>query len=140
MPLTIGAAAGRYAVTYRIGGTVSTRDVLLPAGTAATLHGDIATQIAALHGVAVGLVTVTHVFPLTIVLSEAFTPTNVDGEIAALTFSSTPTQAQCNALRDKCEALADDLRTLVSLLGSVPVPGLNATTTTTTTSTTTSGG
>lgn len=35
-----------------------------------------------------------------------------DGDISSLTFSSTPTQAELEALRDKCEALADDCRAL----------------------------
>jgi hypothetical protein len=41
---------------------------------------------------------------------------NVNGAIAALTFSSTPTQAEAVALRDACETLADDVRALSTLI------------------------
>jgi len=41
---------------------------------------------------------------------------NADGAIGALTFSATPTQAECQALRDQCELLADDVRTLKAAL------------------------
>ena len=41
---------------------------------------------------------------------------NVDGEIAGLTISDPPTQAEIQALRDKCEELADDVRALVALV------------------------
>lgn len=37
-----------------------------------------------------------------------------DGTIAALTFSATPTQAECEALRDQCEILRDALATLLT--------------------------
>lgn len=46
---------------------------------------------------------------------------NTNSEIGGLTFSSTPTQAEANALRDKCEELADDLRALQAALNT---PGL----------------
>ena len=46
----------------------------------------------------------------------AVTLGNTDGEIAALTFSTTPTQAEAIALRDKAEELADDVRNLSVLL------------------------
>lgn len=39
-----------------------------------------------------------------------------DGDFASLTFSATPTQAECQTLRDKCEILADDLRMLKAAL------------------------
>ena len=42
--------------------------------------------------------------------------TNTDGAFTSLTFSSSPTQAECQALRDKCEVLADDLRALKAAL------------------------
>ena len=42
--------------------------------------------------------------------------TNENGDFASLTFSATPTQAECQALRDKCEVLADDLRMLKTAL------------------------
>jgi len=41
---------------------------------------------------------------------------NTNSEISALTFSATPTQAEAEALRDKCEELADDVRALSVLL------------------------
>lgn len=44
---------------------------------------------------------------------------NADNEIGALTFSSPPTQAECEALRDKCEELADDLRAMHVLLEQI---------------------
>ena len=44
---------------------------------------------------------------------------NADGEIAALTFSDPPTQAECQALRDKCEELADDVRALHGTVGDL---------------------
>ena len=43
---------------------------------------------------------------------------NEDGAFASLTFSATPTQAECQVLRDKCEELADDVRTLKATLGA----------------------
>ena len=41
---------------------------------------------------------------------------NADGEIAGLTISDPPTQAEIQALRDKCEELADDVRALSMLV------------------------
>ena len=41
---------------------------------------------------------------------------NTDGEIAALIISNPPTQAEVQALRDKCEELADDVRALSALV------------------------
>ncbi len=38
------------------------------------------------------------------------------GQIADLTISDPPTQAEVQALRDKCEELADDVRTLSTLV------------------------
>lgn len=49
----------------------------------------------------------------------AVTLGNTDGEIAGLTFSATPTQAEAEALRDKCEELADDLRALSTLIHQI---------------------
>ncbi len=49
-------------------------------------------------------------------LKTAVSLGNEDGEIGALTFSATPTQAECEALRDKCEELADDVRNIHSSL------------------------
>ncbi|MCL4177134.1 MAG: hypothetical protein KJ072_05250 [Verrucomicrobia bacterium] len=44
---------------------------------------------------------------------QAVTLGNTDGEIAGLAISDPPTQAEVEALRDKCEELADDVRGLV---------------------------
>jgi len=48
---------------------------------------------------------------------------NTNSEIGGLTFSDPPTQAECEALRDKCEELADDVRnihtTLTALIDSL---------------------
>jgi hypothetical protein len=41
---------------------------------------------------------------------------NVDGAIGGLTISDPPTQAEVQALRDKCEELADDVRSLSTLV------------------------
>ena len=46
----------------------------------------------------------------------AVTLGNVDGEIGGLTISDPPTQAEVQALRDKCEELADDVRALAVLV------------------------
>lgn len=43
-------------------------------------------------------------------VADPATMGNTDGEISGLTFSATPTQAEAEALRDKCEELADDAR------------------------------
>lgn len=50
---------------------------------------------------------------------------NTDNEIGALTFSASPTQAECQALRDKCEELADDVRALSTLVHSLRTALLN---------------
>jgi hypothetical protein len=50
---------------------------------------------------------------------------NADSEIGGLTFSSTPTQEECQALRDKCEELADDVRALSTLVHSLRTALLN---------------
>jgi hypothetical protein len=46
----------------------------------------------------------------------AVTLANVDGAIGGLTISDPPTQAEVQALRDKCEELADDVRALATLV------------------------
>jgi hypothetical protein len=46
----------------------------------------------------------------------AVTLGNTDGEIGGLTISDPPTQAEVQALRDKCEELADDVRALETLV------------------------
>jgi len=44
---------------------------------------------------------------------------NTDGEIGGLTVSDPPTQAEVQALRDKAEELADDVRALSTLIHSL---------------------
>jgi len=46
----------------------------------------------------------------------AVTLGNTDGEIGSLIVSDPPTQAEVQALRDKCEELADDVRALSTLV------------------------
>ena len=46
----------------------------------------------------------------------AATLDNTDGEIGGLTISDPPTQAEVQALRDRCEELADDVRALSGLV------------------------
>jgi hypothetical protein len=46
----------------------------------------------------------------------AVTLGNADGEIGGLTISDPPNQAEVQALRDKCEELADDVRALSTLV------------------------
>ena len=46
----------------------------------------------------------------------AVTLGNTDGEIGGLTISDPPTQAEVQALRDKCEELAGDVRTFATLV------------------------
>jgi hypothetical protein len=46
----------------------------------------------------------------------AVTLGNTDDEIGGLTISDPPTQAEVQALRDKCEELADDVRALSTLV------------------------
>ena len=46
----------------------------------------------------------------------AVTLGNTDGEIVGLTISDPPTQVEVQALRDKCEELADDVRALSALV------------------------
>ncbi len=46
----------------------------------------------------------------------AVTLGNTDGEIGGLSISDPPTQAEVQALRDKCEELADDVRALSTLV------------------------
>ena len=46
----------------------------------------------------------------------AVTLGNTDGEIGGLTISDPPTQAEVQALRDKAEELADDVRALSALV------------------------
>ena len=55
----------------------------------------------------------------------AITLGNTNGEIGGLTFSNPPTQAECQALRDKCEELADDVRAVVTLLHALRSAGVS---------------
>ena len=41
---------------------------------------------------------------------------NTDGEIGGLSISDPPTQVEVQALRDRCEELADDVRALAALV------------------------
>jgi hypothetical protein len=50
---------------------------------------------------------------------------NANSEISDLTFSASPTQGECQALRDKCEELADDVRALSTLVHSLRTALLN---------------
>ncbi len=54
-------------------------------------------------------------------VAAAFTAQNTDGEIAALTFSATATQAECEALRDKCEDLAEDILAIKVILDAAGI-------------------
>ena len=45
-----------------------------------------------------------------------FPSARILGEIAGLAISDPPTQAEVQALRDKCEELADDVRALSTLV------------------------
>ncbi|MBN2507025.1 MAG: hypothetical protein JXQ71_10055 [Verrucomicrobia bacterium] len=47
---------------------------------------------------------------------NAVTLGNTDSKIAGLTISDPPTQAELQALREKCEELADDVRALSTLV------------------------
>ena len=49
-------------------------------------------------------------------VQAAVTVENTDGEISGLTISDPPTQAEVQALRNKCEELADDVRALSTLV------------------------
>ncbi len=55
----------------------------------------------------------------------AVTMGNTNGEISGLSFSSPPTQGECEALRDKCEELADDVRAVVTLLHALRSAGVS---------------
>lgn len=51
---------------------------------------------------------------------------NTDGEIAGLTISDPPTQLEIQALRDKCEELADDVRALSTLVHALRTALVNS--------------
>lgn len=50
---------------------------------------------------------------------------NTDNEIGGLTISDPPTQAEVEALRDKCEELADDVRAVHTLLEAMRTAFVN---------------
>ena len=52
--------------------------------------------------------------------------TITDGAIGGLTISDPPTQAELQALRDKCEELADDVRALSTLVHALRTALVNA--------------
>ena len=56
----------------------------------------------------------------------AVTLGNAGGEIGGLTISDPPTQAEVQALRDKCEELADDVRALSTLVHALRTALVNA--------------
>ena len=56
----------------------------------------------------------------------AVTLGNTDGEIGGLTVSDPPTQADLQALRDKCEELADDVRALSTLVHALRTALVNS--------------
>jgi hypothetical protein len=56
----------------------------------------------------------------------AVTLGNADGEIGGLTISDPPTQAEVQALRDRCEELADDVRALSTLVHALRTALVNS--------------
>lgn len=50
---------------------------------------------------------------------------NANSEISGLTFSATVVQAEAEALRDKCEELADDVRALHTLVHALRTALIN---------------
>ena len=56
----------------------------------------------------------------------AVTLGNSDGEIGGLSISAPPTQAEVQALRDKCEELADDVRALSTLVHALRTALVNS--------------
>ncbi len=49
------------------------------------------------------------------------TTTNANGDIGGLSIGATYSQAEIQALRDKCEILADDLRAIKTALQSIDI-------------------
>ena len=74
------------------------------------------TQIGGSASARIGLWGVTPVTQPSGTAQAAVTLGNTDGEIGGLTISDPPTQAEVQALRDKCEELADDVRALSTLV------------------------
>jgi hypothetical protein len=77
---------------------------------------DWQTQIGGAAGKKVGFYGVTPVVQPAGADQAAVTLANTDGEIGGLTISNPPTQAEVQALRDKAEELADDVRALSTLV------------------------
>ena len=73
----------------------------------------------------IGLYGVTPVAQPASADQAAVTMGNTNGEISGLSFSSPPTQGECEALRDKCEELADDVRAVVTLLHALRSAGVS---------------
>jgi hypothetical protein len=85
-------------------------------GETASEFGDFIWMCASVHRSALKRA---HVAPVTQPAGAdqaAVTLGNGDGEIAGFAISDPPTQAEVQALRDKCEELADDLRALSVLV------------------------
>ncbi len=74
------------------------------------------TQIAGSASARIGFYGVTPVTQPSGADQAAVTLGNTDGEIGGLTISDPPTQTEIQALRDKCEELADDVRALSTLV------------------------
>jgi hypothetical protein len=68
----------------------------------------------------IGFYGVTPVVQPSGVDQAAVTLGNADGEIGGLTISDPPTQAEVQALRDKCEELADDVQFFSTRIGWLP--------------------
>lgn len=58
-------------------------------------------------------------FGATPVVKTTVVMNNVNGAISSLAFSTTPTKAECEALRDTCETLADDMRNMKEALSNL---------------------
>jgi hypothetical protein len=56
----------------------------------------------------------------------AVAPANADGAIGGLAVSDPPTQLEVQALRDKCEELADDVRALSTLVHALRTALVNS--------------
>jgi len=77
------------------------------------------TKLATAAAQKLGLWGVTPVVQPAAAAQAAVTLGNIDSEISGLTFSASPTQAECEALRDKCEEVADDVRAMAALLHAI---------------------
>ena len=118
--LAVKDSAGAALLTVEADGDVVLADGKTISGgsTTGTKIGTVATQKLALFGV-------TPVVQPAGAGQATVTMGNANGEIAGLTFSATPTQAECNALRDKCEELADDVRAVLVLVHALRTAGVD---------------